>query len=336
MKVLVTGGTGLVGRHTIGQLVESGHEVHALVRSPEGVRFVERLGAGAVRGRVEVEESWNAAPHAEAIVHAAALVTAATNWDTYWQVNVQGTRLAATMAARTGARFVHISSVAVYGRRPSAERGHPVVEDTPPAPIADADYYARSKRMAEETVWETASIRAAASVALRPCVIYGEGERLFLARLLGVLRYGVAPLVGRGDNGLAVVYAGNVAQAVLAALERPDVTGPFNVTNDGRLTQREFFEIAGAALGTRMRFLRVPLSVAVAAGSLWHRLYRLARPGHYTGLGSSSGRFLARENPYSSERAIRELGWQPSVQPQEALRRTVRWFVDNGLVPPRR
>ena len=330
MRVLVTGGTGLVGSHVIERLVRRGDSVVALVRRSEGRALVERLGAESALGTVEEAESWTRVGEVDAVVHAAAIIVEPVPWERYHAVNVLGTRHAVEAAARSGARLVHISSVAVYGRRTETAKRGPLTEDAPFTPIADADYYARSKRLAEEILWERARELGVSAAALRPCVIYGERERAFMTRMMRAVRFGVAPVVGKGDNHLAVVYAGNVAEAVLAALDRPHVEGAFNTTNDGGITQREFFEMIGAAGGGRMRFVRLPLSVALVAGHAWHLWRRLRAPGSYAGIGGSGARFLSRENPFSSERAERELGWRPATSPHEALARTVRWFRNEG------
>jgi nucleoside-diphosphate-sugar epimerase len=329
MKVLVTGGTGLVGSHAIERLVQVGHQVRAMVRSDEGHRLVASLGAEPVPGRVEEPQSWKAAAGSEAIVHAAAMVTTPTTWEAYQQVNILGTRLAAETAARLDARLVHVSSVAVYGRRPDADDTQTITEETPFSPIAEANFYARSKREAEQAVWKVASKHDLSAVALRPCVIYGERERLFMARLLRLLRFGVAPVVGSGHNRLSVIYVGNVVDALVSALDHPTVTGPFNTANDGGLTPREFYQIIEDVTGRHVRQIRIPLLVTTAVGTAWLRLSRMLRPGSYTGLGSSSGHFMARENPYSSRRAERELDWRPSTPPVDAFRQTVRWFVEH-------
>jgi nucleoside-diphosphate-sugar epimerase len=330
MRVLVTGGTGLVGSHVIERLVRRGDAVQALVRRRAAVPLVESLGAEAVLGAVERPEGWQAPAVVDAIVHAAALVVQAAPWDHYRAVNVEGTRLAAEAAARHGARLVHVSSVAVYGRRPILSDGARVAEDTPFGPIAEIDFYARSKRQAEEVLWSTARERGVSAAALRPCVIYGERERIFMGRVLRFLRLGMAPLVGQGNNGLAVVYAGHVADAVVAALDRRHAEGPFNTANDGRITQREFFETIAEASGQRLRLVPLPLGAAIAASHAWHLAQRLLRPGRYAGLAGAGPRFMARENPYTSERAARELGWRPTASPHDTLRRTVEWFLREG------
>ncbi len=302
-----------------------------MVRSDAASRLVERLGAEAVRGDVTERSSWSEVHDDEAIIHAAAIVTAPTTWEAYRQVNVQSTQYAVEAASASRARLVHISSVAVYGRQPRADAQHRVTEEAVLAPIDEADYYARSKRDAEQVLWKASERLGVSAVAFRSCVIFGERERLFMARLLRILRHGFAPLVGSGENRLAMVYAGNVVDAIVAALEHPHATGPFNTTNDGDITQREFYEIIAEATGRPVRMVQVPIGTTVVLGSAWRLLTRAVRPGRYTGLGSSSGRFMARDNPYSSAKAERELGWRPSTEPHEALRRTVRWFVEQGV-----
>ena len=116
MTVLVTGGSGLVGSHVIEALRSRGMPVRALVRAPSRP-MVEALGAETVIGDITDPGAWRrAAAGVGAIVHAAALVAQPVAFATFEAVNVGGTRLAIAAARSAGARLVHISSVAVYGR----------------------------------------------------------------------------------------------------------------------------------------------------------------------------------------------------------------------------
>ncbi len=315
-----------MGSHVISRLRSAGYQVRAMVRDDSGEALVESLGATAVRGSVEREASWSVIGDVDSIVHAAALVTQQKSWGSFQAVNIQGTRYAAQTAALRGARFIHISSVAVYGRQVPV-RHRVMREDTKWQPLRDADYYARSKREAELELLDIAQKTGLSWVALRPCVVYGERDRAFMPRVLRALRFGIAPLVGRGDNVLTVVYAGNVAEAVHAALEHPQVEGSFNVANDGDITQREFVSAVGAAMGRSMRFVKVPLSAAQGFAHTYYYVQRLLRPSKYPRMGVAAARFLAAENPYTSERARQELKWTPSVPPQEAITRSVHWFT---------
>lgn len=325
MIVFVTGGTGLVGSHTIQMLCRRGDTVRALVRNESGKNLVESLGATAVFGCVEDPKAWDGAAGTDAIVHSAAVITTRLRWETFEVINIDGARNAALTAAQKGIRLVHISSVAVYGRE--ARLGPACIdENTEWAKLADSEFYALSKRRAEEAVFSVARDTRLSAVALRPCVIYGERDRTFLPPVVRILRFGFAPLIGPGNNPLPLVYAGNVAEAVLAALDRPTVRGPINVANDGVVTQRGFYTAVGMALGNKTRLVRIPAPVAYIFAASRNGLRRMIDPKKYAGFGASAVGFLSEGNPYRSERARSELGWLPSTPPEEAIARSVRWF----------
>jgi nucleoside-diphosphate-sugar epimerase len=312
VTTLVTGGSGLVGSHVIEQLRARGERVRALVLERSRAA-VSALGAEPVIGDVTDPDAWRrAASGVEAIVHAAALVQTRASFDEYRRVNVGGTRLAVETARRASIRLVHISSVAVYGGsadyRPTVEHRD---EDYAFRPLAESDYYARSKRESEELV------RELPAVALRPNVIYGERDRLFTPQILTFARFGFLPAVGPGTNHLSCVYAGNVAAAVLAALQRaPAGFRAYNVTADKppALTEREFMAAFGVALGRRLPRLRLPALPFVAGMSLI-RGSRLAR---------AALSFVTGENPYVSDRIRHELGWEPPFGTAQAVERTVK------------
>ena len=285
--VFITGGTGLVGRHVIAALT-----------------------ARAALGR--------ALAGASAVVHAAAVVLSRRPWSHFHATNVAPTAAIARAAAAAGAQLIHLSSVAVYGRRTTYDRGAASVSEDfgLAAPLFPGDHYARSKREAELALWEVAASTGLRAVALRPCVVYGESDRAFAIRVARILRrFGrVAPLIGGGGNPLAVVYAGNVAAAVLGALDRPHVTGPFNVANDGTLTTREFLELFAEGLGVPFHPIHVPRALVWGAASVVDAATRRLRPGAPMTTLKTAVQFLANPNPYVSARAERELGWRPVVR----------------------
>lgn len=321
LTILVTGGSGLLGSHVIEALRAGGRPVRALARRG-AMAAVAALGAEPVEGDVTEPHAWRRAASGglAGIVHAAAIVQQPrVSYRDYVSVNVNGTRLAVDTALATGARLVHVSSVAVYGGSAAYSlRPERRTEDFPFRPIADHDYYARTKREAE------ALVRAGGltAVAIRPNVIYGERDRLFTPRLLRALRLRVVPVIGPGTNHLSTVYAGNVAAAVVRALDAA-LLGfrAFNVTTDAPplLTFREFLERFAAEAGIRLRPVRISPGVARLTIGLWTGR-ALARAA----LG-----FVAGENPYVADRAGEELGWSPPFPAGKAIARTMAWLRAN-------
>jgi nucleoside-diphosphate-sugar epimerase len=325
MTVLVTGGSGLVGSHTIEALRKAGVPVRALVR-PGSEPVVQSLGAAVVTGDVADGESWRraAAGGVTGIVHAAATVGPGAAEPAY-AVNARGTRLAVATARAARVHLVHVSSVSVYsGSADYRQVLEQRTEETPFQPIDRADHYARSKRESEQVIRELADTGAlgAGVTVIRPDVIYGERDRLFAPRVYRSIRARILPLVGPGTNHLPCVYAGNVAAAIVAALQRPHPGfRAYNVTRDagGPLTVREFMQAFADAAGVRIRILRLPVSLARWLLMIWSGP-RLAR---------AALSFMTGEDPYVTDRIERELAWRPAVDTRTAIGRTVRWLMGN-------
>jgi len=331
VTLLVTGGSGLVGTHVLEALRGRGEPVRVIVRAKSRA-IVERFGAEPIVGDVTDPGVWReAAAGVRGIVHAAALVATRAPYAEFERVNVGGTRLAIEAARGTGARLVHVSSVAVYGRASAYRAGSGAVgEDFPFQPLSPHDYYARTKRMADDLVRSDAARGGLTAVAIRPNVIYGERDRLFTAKVITVIRRRVMPRIGSGTNHLSCVYAGNVASAIVAALDAR--VGPafyaYNVTRDAPslLTQREFLAAFAAALGVRVLFVPLPVVVARVGAAIWGPMLRLARPSRYSGLAGAAVWFIVGDNPYASERIRRDLHWTPPFDARTAIERAVSYW----------
>jgi nucleoside-diphosphate-sugar epimerase len=321
--LFLTGGTGLLGLHILDELRSRSIAVTALVRDAAGAEAVAARGARPVTGRVEEPATWEAIGECSAIVHGAAIIAGHYSWDRFHQVNVESTRLAGERARALGIPLVHISSVAVYGR--NYRQGALVDESFEFAPLKERDFYARSKRLAEEMLWKESS-RGLHAVAIRPCVVYGEGDRLFLPKLVrNMERSWRVPLIGGGNRPLALVHARNVAQAVVLALSTPAAIGQaYNVANDDAITAREFVAAVSRGLGRELRTVNLPAGPAVSAAKLVDRLRGLMGPSRYPGSAASAVRYWKGGNPYTSDKARRELGWNPTIRHSEGIEKAVR------------
>jgi len=315
---------GNVASAILAALQARGERPRALIREHSRAT-VAALGAEPFLGDVTDAGTWERATKGvRAIVHAAALVASHDSFDEFERVNVGGTRLAIAAAQRTGVPLIHVSTVAVYGRALDASG---IGEDYALQPLPETDYYARCKRAAEHLVQQEVARGGLAVIAIRPNVIYGERDQLFTRRLIANLKRGFLPLIGPGTNHLSCVYAGNVASAILAALDAPARPGfrAYNVTRDAppSLTQREFFMMFAEAAGLQPIRIPVPTMVIRAGVGIWTLAMRLLMPGRYTALGNSAMSFILGENPYSIARIERELGWKPPFDTRTAIRQAV-------------
>ncbi|MEP6732639.1 MAG: NAD-dependent epimerase/dehydratase family protein [bacterium] len=329
-SALVTGATGLVGTHVVQRLLDDGWNVRALVRDAARARAMGEQGVELATGDVLDQTSFSRAVHGRDVVfHTAAVVTPDGGWEAYRRPNVEGTRNAIVAASAAGARLVHVSSVAVYGNA-SRYRGEGLRtdEDTPLPPIPDGAFYARSKRESEELVLQAHRDGRVWATAVRPDVIYGKHDRQFVPRMARMLRRGIAPLIGDGATTLAIVHAENVADGMVRAAVA-DVAGgrAYNLANDYDITAAEFFRLGAEGLRVRVRVLRVPYGIAKRALGVVKVIAPLFVGNRFNAAMSASLDFMSRDNPFSSERARRELGWDPPMRPDVGVSDAFRWWA---------
>jgi 2-alkyl-3-oxoalkanoate reductase len=327
---LVTGATGQVGSHIVEQLVRAGWSVRGLSRSESSDSALHAAGARPVRGDVADRASLiDAARGADVIFHTAAAITQRGGWESYESINIQGTASVIDAAATARARLLHLSSVAVYGAAGRYGMGK-TSEDTPLGPLSERSFYARSKRDSEAMVMDAHRAGRVWATAVRPDVIYGPRDRQFVPRFARAIRLGVMPLLGGGRSTLAVVHAANVAEgAILAAMS--DVAGgrAYNLANDYDVTVRDFFSLAAQGLDKRVAFVPVPIWIAKMGLRAFRAVDRIALGGKFAVASEGSLSFMSRDNPFTSDRAKAELGWNPSVRPEVGIPAAFRWWRDS-------
>lgn len=332
MRALITGASGLVGSYVAERMLADGWSVRALVREPSRAAWLGRSSIELRAGDILSRDSFvSAAEACDVIVHSAAAVVVRGGWEAYRVPNLEGTRNAIAAAEDAGARLVQVSSVAVYGPEARYAAGDgKCTEDTPLLPLPERAHYARSKRESEAMVLEAHAARRIWATAVRPDVIYGVRDRQFVPRVAKALRFGFAPLVNGGTSTLAIVHAANVADGIVRAA-RLDAAGgrAYNLANDFAVTMAEFIRMAGEGLGRRIRAMRVPFPVARAVARVASTFAALALGRSAGVMARSALDFVARDNPFSSDRARRELGWNPRVRPEVGIPEAFRWVRDS-------
>lgn len=331
---LVTGATGLVGSYIVERLLADGWRVRALVRDGSQGGPLSGLGVELQRGDVlDAGRFAVVARGADVVFHAAAAITPRGGWDEFRRVNIDGTRHAVAAAARAGARLLQVSSVGVYG--PSARYGTPrgkTDEDVALRPLPETAFYARSKRESEEIALSAHERGEVWATAVRPSVVYGRRDRQFVPRVARLLRRGFAPTINGGRSTLPIVHAANVADGAVRAAATDAAGGrAYNLANDFEVSVGDFYRLAAEGLGQRVRIIPVPMPIARAAMAIVRAFGPVILGSRMNVVTESSSLdFITRDNPFSSERARRELGWTPEVTPGVGIPDAFRWWAAQG------
>jgi nucleoside-diphosphate-sugar epimerase len=243
--VLVTGATGCIGGRLVEKLaLERGATVRVLVRQFGRMPRIARFPVQWLRGDITEPAVVQQAVHGcDAIFHCAYDFGAGRKGQE--TTAIVGTRNVAQAALRNGvARFVHVSSVAVYGAPFEGE----LTELSPWR--STANRYAQCKRAAERIVLKFHREQGLPVVVLQPALVYGPFSTHWTVGPCYQLRSGLVPLVDGGDGLCNPVYVDDVVDALLLAATRPQAPGEtFLIAGEEPVTWKRFYRAYEAALG---------------------------------------------------------------------------------------
>ena len=295
MRILVTGGSGVVGVGTVTELLKRGHEVRLLARHAKDDARQWPSGVTPIVGDVsDVSSIRGAADGCDAVMHVAGIVEESPPKVTFRRVNVEGTANIVAEAERAGVRrFVFVSSL-------GAQEG-------------ESDYH-RSKREAERIVERFAGNWT----ICRPGNVYGPGDGQ-ISVMLRLVR-GVSPLVpriGSGDQTFQPIWWEDLASALATVVERDDLGGEALDLAGGEVTsQNDLHARMSRITGRDVQSIPVPEMLA----SLGARAISMV--GWKIPLGDSELQMLKEGNriPEGQPNALDLLGITPTPL-DEGLRR---------------
>jgi len=310
MKICVTGAAGFVGRAAIDAALARGHQPVAVVRRPPERAFPDGVEVRAVGDLLDAKAQAAAVEGCEAVVHLAARVRVekserAREAELMRRDNALLTRHLAEAAAKAGCRrFVFVSSLKVFGS--TTPKGATLTDASATAPHGP---YGESKLQAEQTLAEVAARTGMSAISLRPPAVFGPGQSASQLRLLmRAVQRGLPLPLGGVRNRRSFIYAGNLADALIAACES-NATGAFILTDSDPISSAELAASVAHAVGAKARLVPMPAGLArfgarlVGMGEIADSLYgSMAADG--SGFGAAAS-------------------WRPKVDRQEAMARTV-------------
>ena len=284
--ILVTGGSGFIGRHLVQALVDDGRKARALVRSDAAAKRVPE-GAEAVRGDVgDVESLRRAAEGVELVFHLAGSYRA--EGPELHVAHVTGT--ANLLAAlEPGTRVVYVSSTSVYGW----DQPWPADHATPPAP---ASPYGKAKLAAERLV--TGWTGGTTAIA-RPTITYGPGDkRGMLTRAHRLMARGLRWYPGDGRNRIHLLHVDDLVRGLILLSDKGE--GVYLFAGPEATPVARIFELLAAGAGLpKPRFGLPAAPVRLVAGH--------------------SVDVLTQDRAYDWSRAAAALGWRPEVDVEEGI-----------------
>ena len=319
-QVLVTGGTGFIGRYLIQALVAAGAEVKILERPKSESSGYNRRRSDKIERRygdlTEPDSLVGVCDGVSTIFHLAGYAHADDKSKNltrsmHWRVSVVGTQALLDQACKAGvSRLIFISTVKAMG-----EGGDSQLDET--SPIAPKDNYGKAKCESERIVLAAGQRCGIHTVVLRLPMVYGRANAGNLSRMITAIRRKRFPPLPKVNNRRSMVHAEDVVQAMMLAAVRTNANGQtYLITDDEVYSAHRIYESICAAIGYHSPNWNVPTWALNVAGRIGDILYKLRLPVPLT---TDALRKLLGSAWYSCEKAKRDLGYKPRWQLEDAL-----------------
>lgn len=301
MKVLVTGGTGFIGKHLIDALIKEGHQVKVIARNPKKTKPIKKKGVKIVIGDLGNKRFLKKELEGiEVVYHLAAIPGRSwqASWSDYQKVNLGYTQnLLEASLAKEVKRFIFCSSIQA---------------------AAPTNFYGRSKLEAEKAV-QKAGLEY---VIIRPGVVYGVGDKQMVWQICQLVKKGFFPLAGGGKNRLAIVFVGDLVSLFLKTLDSEAKNKTFLGIGE-KISLNDLVEITAKALGRSLWRISLPKQL----------LKIIAIPLETISLITGLQPVLTREQIdfatfdwyFDIPKEERKF-WQPKVKFNQGIKKAIKWY----------
>lgn len=326
-KILVTGGTGFLGKRAALRLAQQGYTVTVAARNllPAGDLF--QYGVRLYKMDLENElEVVNACKGHDIVLHCGALSKPWGHYQDFYRTNVLGTKhVIEGCFTHDIQRLIHISTPSLYFDY--TDRFN--INESSSLPVKPCNAYAATKRIAEEEV-DLASTEGLNTITLRPRGIFGPGDTTILPRIIEANNKKNLPIINNGNAKIDMTYVDNVVDAIILSIEAsPKVFGKkYNLTNGEPWTIFALMQSLFLKLGTPLYLKKIPYPIAylLAWGSeIYSKLcnhYNEPKFTRYT-VG-----VIAKSQTLDIESAKNDLGYTPRIGIEEGINRFVKWWKD--------
>lgn len=316
-KILITGGSGFIGRHFQKHLPEDLITNIDLVepKFPTQAKYIK----GDIRQFNTIDKAIRTSSVNTIIALAAMHHDFGISEEEYFDTNEKGTKVLCDVASKNNIKtIVFYSSVAVYGENKGASS-----ESTNPNPDLP---YGASKLAGENILYKWAAADPSRkALIIRPALVFGNYNRANMYNLINQINRGIYFHIGKANNIKSIAYVNNIVDATLWALKRlkPGTT-IYNYADEPQLTSRQIAEIIASALGKKIK-ITLPKRLGIILGLPFDLLIKIT--GKNFPVSSNRIKKLATETHHSASQIFND-GFKPKHTTKEGLIEMVKWYKE--------
>jgi nucleoside-diphosphate-sugar epimerase len=322
-KILITGSSGFIGQSLAKYLSKLDKIVCGTIRSD--ISFlpntkIKYVSVGDISNKLNWKDILN---DVDCIIHCAgkthAMKAAANDLSKiYRSVNVDGTKQIAEQAAEAQVkRLIFLSSIKVNGESTKNYHFDKFLNDQKKSVFTHKDlanpkdFYAKSKLEAEKVLWEISSRTGLEVVVVRLPLVYGNGAKGNLARLVKLVKSGIPLPFSILNNQRSMIGIDNLVDLLKHCIDNPNASGKtFLASDDKDLSTPELIKRIASSMGRKPNLFPLPIFMLKFLGSIFGKSEEINRL-----VGS-----LRIDNSYTKE----ILNWKPPLSIEEGIRRMVQ------------
>jgi len=324
MKVLVTGGKGFIGGSVAGRLIELGYQVKTLSRSPSSSHIGNKSDHYQIDLTKKIFDS-HFLDGVDVVFHIAAKAGIDGHFKEYYNANFIATQNILHACKKRGVKyFIYTSSPSVVFSKAAIRNGN----ETPPYTNVHISSYASTKAMAEKEVLNSNNGSSFCTIALRPHLVWGNGDPHLLPKVIKRHLQHKLKIVGDGENKVDLTHIDNVTHAHVSAMNSlinsKDLGGKaYFISQNEPVSLWPWLNQLFSKLELPPIQKKVSFRKAYLAGQLAEIIWRALNLKSEIPMSRFAACQLSHDHWFSSIRAEKDLGYKPIISMDEALVKTL-------------
>lgn len=322
-SVLITGGKGFLGQHLVTAFSKQGHRVRVFARPNSSLEEGSKnnnIFWGDIRDDMAVQRAIEGMDY---VIHLVSnFRKGGSDKGEAYDINVVGTENVLKASKKYSVKhLIHCSTIGVHG----SVREIPANEETPYNP---GDLYQETKLIAEKKVWAFFNETQLPITVIRPISMLGPGDVRML-KLFKMIKRGRFVMVGKGEAFFQPAYIDDVVEGFRLCLNNEKAIGEaFIIGGDTYVTLRELVNLIAETLRVPPPTFQIPLTPVLLLAGLCERI--CGPLGIEPPLHKRRVSFFQNNRAFSVAKAKRILGYQPQVSLREGIKKTIKWYEENG------
>lgn len=329
MNILVTGGTGFIGKYFIPKLSEKNYNVTLLVRNLEKAKNMFDDKVKYIKGDVTDRNSIkDCCKDIDIVYHMVAKVgndlPTQENFELFNKVNVEGTMNIVEEAQKHNVKkFIYVSSIAAMG----IVDEELIDENSKCNPYLP---YQKSKYDSEMKLLEKFEQNNFPVIILRPTKVYGIGEPEYsLLTQMKLLKKKINLIVGKSENSISNICVTDLVDGLVNCVDYGKIGNVYILSGKNSISANKFKEIMENKLNIRICTIRIPLGLMIFLSFIEERFLLLIHKRPI--ITVQNVKAMSKDRKYNLSKANQELNFYPKLTMEEGINMMVDWYIEKKV-----